>query len=336
MSDAPAPSAQSKITIGTPHFAVASTNRSVLHAVRSLAHFGASLVGVKSLAEAAALEPRALAVFVAGDSTEAVPDTRGGGANASALHATPTQIWLWDYEVGRPGVGTMASAVSGVSAVIGEPGGPPGVLPAHIPEKWCGLFGASLAMGLQLAVTSGSGPLPRRIDVSAADALRAFAEQNSGNHAGVPYGWRRNGRVAVEHGGVFPQGFFPCRDGHVAIQARSRPDWLAILAALGNPPWSQQKAFQNPFTLSEDDREVRPLLEAELASLDRRELLDRAIATGAPMAPVLSPTEAAQWQVFRPGFADGAGGLNMPYTVCGVASAGHGLAAEPATMKVPA
>ena len=327
MPDASLAADARELAIGAPRFAVVGNNRSVLHAVRWLTHMGASITGAKSTARAATLDPAVLAVFVSGDAPGAAQDAVGAhpGAPPSGGPVTgrlaPTEIWLWDYEVGRPGVGTMASAVSGVSTVIGEDNGPPGVLPAHIPEKWCGLFGASLALGLQVAASTEGGDLPRRIDVSAADALRAFAEQNSGNHAGVPYGWRRNGRVAVEHGGVFPQGFFPCRDGHVAIQARSRPDWLAILAALGNPEWSRSKAFQNPFTLSEDDSKVRPLLEGELATLDRSVLLERAIATGAPMAPVLSPAEAAHWNIFRPGFVTETGRPGMPYTVRRVASA---------------
>ena len=308
------------LTVGAPRFAVVGSNRSMLHAVRWLTQFGATLVGLKSLASAADLDPRPLAVFISGD-THAEPGTHSasvaeGNQGVQKTDAAPiTQIWMWDFEVGRPGTGDLACAVSGVSTVIGEPDGPPGVLPAHIAEKWAGLFGASLALGLQVATNAKSTDIPSRIDVSAADALRAFAEQNSGNHAGVPYGWRRNGRVAVEHGGVFPQGFFPCRDGFIAVQARSRPDWLAILNALGNPEWSKDKPFQNPFTLSEDDSKVRPLLEAELAALDRKELLERAIATGAPMAPVLTLEEAEQWQVFRPGFLGADGRPRMPFTV---------------------
>ncbi len=313
------------LTVGTPHFAVVGSNRSMLHAVRWLTQFGATLVGVKSVAAAADLNPCPLAVFISGDTH----DQTGANLSGRADHHTDlagkpaiTQIWMWDFEVGRPGTGDLACAVSGVSTVIGEPDGPPGVLPAHIAEKWAGLFGASLALSLLVATNANSADIPKRIDVSAADALRAFAEQNSGNHAGVPYGWRRNGRVAVEHGGVFPQGFFPCRDGFMAVQARSRPDWLAILNALGNPEWSKDKPFQNPFTLSEDDSKVRPLLEAELAALDRKELLERAMATGAPMAPVLTLEEAEQWKVFRPGFLGEDGRPRMPFTVRRKSAAG--------------
>lgn len=306
------------LSVGAPRFAIIGHGRSALHAVRWLAQLGAFFTGVKSVAEAEALVPRPLAVIISGDTQSGVDGFAGAGAadtDTERKKPTLTEIRLWDFEVGRPGTGDFASAVSSVSAVIGQADGPPGVLPAHIAEKWCGMFGASLALSLQVASMSAGASLPRRIDISAADILRAFAEQNSGNHAGVPYGWRRNGRVAVEHGGVFPQGFFRCRDGFMAIQARSKPDWLAILAALGNPEWSKDKPMQNPFTLSEDDSKVRPLLEAELSSLDRRTLLERVTATGAPMAPVLSLEEAATWNVFRPGFLDSEGRPRMPYTV---------------------
>lgn len=305
------------LSVGAPRFAVIGSNRSMLHAVRWLAQFGATLVGIKSVDAAADLNPRPLAVFISGATQSHSADSRAPATPRADSAGMPalTQIWMWDFEVGRPGTGDLACAVSGVSTVIGEPDGPPGVLPAHIAEKWAGLFGASLALGLLVATNAKSREIPARIDVSAADALRAFAEQNSGNHAGVPYGWRRNGRVAVEHGGVFPQGFFPCRDGFMAVQARSRPDWLAILNALGNPEWSKDKPFQNPFTLSEDDSKVRPLLEAEFSALDRKELLERAMATGAPMAPVLTLEEAEQWKVFRPGFLDADGRPRMPFSV---------------------
>jgi hypothetical protein len=284
-------------------YAIVGTNRSVLHAASWLAKAGASLVGASSIKEAAGSEPGPMAVLVAGDTLD---------ENLTKDLAVPV-IVLWDFEVGQSGVGAFASAVSGVSSVIGKADGAPGIMPVHVPEQWVGIFGASLALGLVFHQSNDMSEKPTRMDVSAADILRAFAEQNSGNHAGVPYGWRRNGLTAVEHGGVFPQGFFRCQDGHVAVQARSRQDWAAILAAFGNPDWSQDKDMQNPFKLSEDDSRVLPLLQAELDKRTMQDLLKAALETGAPMAPVLSPTEAATWNIFRPGFTKADGGLNLPF-----------------------
>lgn len=300
------------LDVGGGRFLVVGANRAVLHAARWLMDLGCDVSGAASLAAARAARPPALALLIGGDRLPAAPGDPADGV---------PELYLWDFEVNRPGVGDFACAVSGVSTVIGPADGLPGVMPARMPEKWVGLFGASLALSLRAAADRG-GPRPKRIDVSAADLLRAFSEQNSGNHAGVPYGWRRNGRTAVEHGGVFPQGFFPCRDGYMAIQARSRPDWRAILAALGDPAWAQESVFQNPFKLSEDDSRVRPLLEAELMKHDRRDLLDRAVETGAPIAPVLSLEEARSWDVFRPAFFDGNGRPRAPFTVRRAAGAG--------------
>lgn len=295
------------LAVGESHFVIVGTNRAVLHAARWLRELGNHVSGAQTLGAAKEVNPPPLAILIAGDTVP--PQSR------SDEEAGPTEITLWDYEVGRPGVGDLACAVSGVSTVIGSADGAPGLMPAKIPEKWVGLYGASLALSLKIAEKHARPSLPRRIDVSAADLLRAFAEQNSGNHAGVPYGWSRNGRTAIEHGGVFPQGFFPCKDGFIAVQARSRPDWRAIVAAMGDPEWSKDPAFENPFKLSEDDSQVAPLLDKELMQRSRRELLDLAIKTGAPMAPVLSLEEAKEWNVFRPGFFDRNGAPLPPFVV---------------------
>ena len=55
-------------------------------------------------------------------------------------------IRLWDFQVGMDGSGADASAVSGPAAAIGHADGPGVPLPADMPEKWCGLVGAILAL----------------------------------------------------------------------------------------------------------------------------------------------------------------------------------------------
>lgn len=304
-SDAASATSNRSLQVESAHFAIVGANRSVLNAASWLKEIGASLDGAATVEQARTLDPAPLAILISGDTVAA----------KAAGDEGPTEIFLWDYEVGRPGVGAFASAVSGVSSVIGKADGAPGVLPVHLPERWTGMFGANLALGLLHAKKTNQPSRPQRIDVSAADILRAFAEQNSGNHAGVPYGWRRHGRTTVEHGGVFPQGFFRCRDGFVAVQARSKQDWASILAAFGNPDWSQDPKFQNPFKLSEDDSEIMPVFEAELSKRDRHELLELAIGTGAPMAPVLSPEESAAWKIFRPGYSDDSNRPNVPFII---------------------
>jgi crotonobetainyl-CoA:carnitine CoA-transferase CaiB-like acyl-CoA transferase len=268
--------------LGVPTtIAVAGSNAAIEYATEHLESFGVIVVRT-------ARHPvdGARTVLCPADALDQSPIER-------LLDSYAAVVAVSDYQTGMPGSGELAAAAAGLSWVIGEVGGTPRSVPQGMPERWTGAVAASLALAWD---GDGTPHTPGvRIDVSAANIVRSFVDQCAGNSAEVEYAWRRNGRLAVEHGGVFPQGFFRCRDGYVAIVARSRGDWEAILVALGNPDWAESERFRNPIALSRDDSEVAPLLEATTLQFSRRELLDRALAHGATMAPVLAPGEAAQW-----------------------------------------
>ena len=215
-------------------------------------------------------------------------------------------IRLWDFQVGMEGGGADACAVAGPAAAIGHGGGPGVPLPADMPEKWCGLVGAVLALAEAWRGAEGGVP---EYDVSAADVMRAFALQNSGTPDERRRLWKRNGRICVEHGLIFPMGFFACRDGHAALLGRSRRDWRRIAAALGDPDWTRRAGFDNPFALARDSAEADALLEETLADRTRDDLLARGLEEGAVVAPVYTYGEALERGVFRPGFDEPA----MPF-----------------------
>lgn len=203
-------------------------------------------------------------------------------------------VRLWDFQVGRCGTGLQASIVSGVSCVIGMPHRPPLALPANIPEKWCGILGASIALSgiVQQWNPESADVAPQCFDISTADILRSFADQNFANHKEFPDSWRRNGRITLEHGGIYPQGFFPCKDGYVAVVGRSRADWETILAALGKPEWATGQLL-DPVFLATHPEQVDDLFYRELARFTRDELLELALQFGATFAPVYNTQEAA-------------------------------------------
>ena len=226
--------------------------------------------------------------------------------------ARDCEIRLWDFQVGRPGGGVLASAASGAAAVIGRADGPALPLPAEMPEKWCALYGVILALAeLWRRPEPGAGPAVRH-DVSAADVARCFALQNSGGPEEMRHGWRRNGRVCIDHGGIFPMGFFACRDGYVALLGRSRRDWRAIQRAIGDPAWAREEPFIDPFAIAHDSEAADRLLEATLAAFGRDELLARGLEHGAVIAPVYTQAEAAARNVFRDGFI-AEDGPRMPF-----------------------
>ena len=57
---------------------------------------------------------------------------------------------------------------------------------------------------------------------------------------------------------------------------------------------------------------VLPLFQSELDKLKKLEILNLAIETGAPMAPVLTIDEAVR-EKLRPGFFDEKGGPSWPF-----------------------
>lgn len=210
-------------------------------------------------------------------------------------------IRLWDFQVGYPGSGTLASAASGAASVIGHKSGAGVPLPGDIPEKWCGMYGVILALAEAWRRRDGTAKTVA-YDVSAADILRSFSLQNSGGREEMVHSWRRNGRLCVDHGGIFPMGFYACKDGYVALLGRSRRDWHNIRMAIGNPEWARSEAFQDPFILARDSAKADILLEKTLSSYSRDQLLQQGLAEEAVIAPVYSQDEAAGRDIFRDNF----------------------------------
>ena len=260
-----------------------------------------------------------------------------GGDTASDADCV---IRLWDYQVGRPGSGTLASAVSGAAAVIGHADGPGVPLPSDMPEKWCGMYGVILALAELWRRRGAARPRkPLRYDVSAADVMRSFSLQNSGGRKEMARSWRRNGRLCVQHGGIFPMGFYACKDGHVALLGRSRRDWRNIRMAIGDPVWAQAEAFQDPFALARDSAEADALMEQTLAAFSRDELLARGLAESAVIAPVYSQAEASAREVFRGQFITKSGPA-MPFLIQELNGTGSpaerpGFSADPTASRAP-
>lgn len=286
---------------GGPRIGISGSNASTFYAEHWLHQIGLATAPVSEL-------DQPTVVIAAGS-----PDDGDGSSGINA--GGPTRIVLWDFQTGKSGNGLHAAAAAGVSWVIGHANAAPLALPVDIPEKWCGLVGANLALSILLEANLKERPKARRVDISAADALRSFADQNAGNHAEIDSGWARNGSTAVEHGGIYPQGYFACRDGYVGLVGRSRKDWAAIRDVIGRPPWSNEERFDDPFVLAADADEVDGLLAEALAAFDRDDLLKRAIQHGAPLAPVYATEELTSRDVVRQGFIAEDGAANLPFEI---------------------
>ena len=94
-------------------------------------------------------------------------------------------------------------------------------MPNDIPEKWCGAYGAILTLSEIWRRAAGNTIQEIIYDVSAADISIPFLFKTPE----IKMRYFEDGGGCVEHGGIFPMGFFPCQDGFVALLGRSRRDW---------------------------------------------------------------------------------------------------------------
>ncbi|MDE0842042.1 MAG: CoA transferase [Porticoccaceae bacterium] len=283
---------------GRPRIGVQGDNASLFYARHWLDQIGLKTAPVEELEQ-----PNILLIAGAND-----------GADEPQIEGC-NRVFLWDFQTGMSGGGLHAAAASGVSWVLGRPNGLPLAMPVDVPEKWCGLIGANFAVSVLLEFSLKQQVSPRRVDISAADTLRSFADQNSGNETDMDHYWQRNGHTAVGHGGIYPQGYYACRDGYVGVIGRSRKDWLAIREVIGQPPWAAEERFGDPFVLADDSTEVDDLLSTALQGFDRDDLLARAVKHGAPLAPVYAEDELVARDVVRKGFFNADGSANLPFEI---------------------
>ncbi|MGI9325728.1 MAG: CoA transferase [Pseudomonadales bacterium] len=288
---------------GGPRIGVEGDNASIFYASHWLEKIGLATAPLAEIEQPSV-------VLVAGDASRVA-----ASPTAKASTEGLSRIVLWDFQTAMTGTGLHAAAASGVSWVLGREDGLPLAMPVDVPEKWCGLVGANFAVSVLLEANLNQTVATRSVDISAADTLRSFADQNSGNETEMDADWQRNGRTAVGHGGIYPQGYYPCRDGHVGLIGRSRKDWAAIRDVVGRPAWTDEERFGDPFKLADDSAEVDVLLTAALSQFDRDDLLARAVEYGAPLAPVYVQDELVAREVVRREFFSADGSANLPFEI---------------------
>jgi crotonobetainyl-CoA:carnitine CoA-transferase CaiB-like acyl-CoA transferase len=125
-------------------------------------------------------------------------------------------------------------AVGGVSIVLGEPGRVPLSFPFDLPAMQAGLHGAAAILSALLTRRrTGRG---QRIEVAEADVMAFLAGGMSLFILGGGGKWSRRG--LERHGGIYPSGFYPCKDGFIFLATQSRAQWTALLRLMGDPAWA--------------------------------------------------------------------------------------------------
>ena len=133
-----------------------------------------------------------------------------------------------------PGAAVTVGAAGGMNVILGEPGRVPLSFPFELPALQAGWHGAAAVVTALLARRrTGRG---QRIDVAEADVMAFLAGGMSLFILGGGGKWERRG--FERHGGIYPSGFYPCKDGFVFLATQSRTQWTAFLRLMGDPEWA--------------------------------------------------------------------------------------------------
>jgi len=201
----------------------------------------------------------------------------------------------------------LICARSGISWAMGDPGRAPLRMPAYTADSLLGLVFAGVALARVLAGAHG------KHTTHGLAALSAFVEQNSVRYRITGTGFRRDGRRTPGHGGIYPYAIYDCRDGQVALIARSKLQWMEMAQGLG--AGNILDDYPDPVAIARaSSDEVDVLLAQVLSQLTRAEIAELAETKGILAAPVLSTREVLGFEhlAFERGFWIDLDGQRVP------------------------
>ncbi len=203
-----------------------------------------------------------------------------------------TQFSAADGGVTRPGAPLLSSAASGASWSIGAPDREPLSLPFDLPDAMAGAEAAAAAVVTQIHRDAGSDQCAR-IQVAVADVVAYYVGQIVANFAPVGRPWHRDGPGASQSGGSYPAAIFTCTDGAVAIMCRQSSEWVALINAMGNPPWSERAEIRDSRLVARfHAAEVDPHVRAWIGGFTRDEMIALGRQFDFPIAPVRDVAES--------------------------------------------
>lgn len=189
-----------------------------------------------------------------------------------------------------PGYDVLAQALSGLMSVTGDADGPPTKAGVAIVDVVTGLHAALGALAaLRRRDATGEG---QRVEVNLlSSALSALVNQSGAYAIGgvVPR------RMGNDHPSIFPYGPFRTGDGELVLAVGNDGQFTRLCERLGMPEIAADPRFAAARARSAHRDELRPVLEAALATAPAREWYERLAPADIPCAPILDVGEAFAW-----------------------------------------
>jgi CoA:oxalate CoA-transferase len=181
-------------------------------------------------------------------------------------------------------------ATSGMMSVTGFPDGPPMKCGAAVVDFMSGIhLYAAVVTALYERSVTGQG---RLVEVSMQEAIFPSFASNLGmmySSGGVPP------RTANKHGGlsVCPYNVYEAKDGHIAINCVKEVHWQGLCRIMGREDLIDDPKFSSNKARVQNMAECDGLVEAWSRTLDRSEIMQRAIEHRLPVAAVRNLVEVA-------------------------------------------
>jgi len=198
----------------------------------------------------------------------------------------------------RPGCDLTAQGASSLPLALGMPEREPLSIPFEQAAYQAAFhaFAAALA-ALHERRSSGLG---QGIDISTAQVLAYCV---GGMHlVGAKGGGKWGQRSTQMKGGMYPTGFFACKDGFVCIASQTPKQWDAFLALMDNPKWAKEGQAGNAVYLGlVDSKPADKHFRGWLMEYTREELLAMAVAESIIMgvAQTVDEVLASEQYAFR-------------------------------------
>ena len=232
-------------------------------------------------------------------STDGIAAWAARGVDLNALATVyPRLVWLSISTFGLSGPHSgyagnniIAEAMGGLTYIQGDDAKPPCVSPCEQGVYLASLhaaFGALMALWERRA--SGRGQL---VETSVQEVLANlyFLIVNYGLWSDIPY--RMGARNFMP-----PNGYYPCRDGHVFIATLMSGLWEKLAGAVGDPRLADE-ALRNPDYRNEHPDLVDPILEEFASGFDRWAFTSLLQRHGVPAAPWCSVADVADNEHLR-------------------------------------
>jgi len=183
----------------------------------------------------------------------------------------------------RPGFGTLAEAYAGFANITGFPENPPLLPPFGLADSTTGLMGAYLAMVALHERNQNGGP-GQVIDLAIYEPLFSLLGPQAVNYDQLGLIQQRQGsRLPF----TAPRNTYETRDGKwVSIAGSAQSIFIRICGALDIPDLVKDPRFADNRVRLKNAMKLDEALQAAIAKIDIKDLLERFNRAGAAIAPV--------------------------------------------------